>query len=119
MKSDELQVPWQNPLHGYIARKRLRSRKREAPAFAVLPQDRILVTPLYRAVAVRESCVRHDVLTVISGRTFQLGDSIPAVDDEVVRFQLTAVRPRSVVLECEGHRFELKMGSPGVQDPQS
>ncbi len=63
-----------------------------------------------------EAVMQGRPMAVISGRTFQLGDSIPAVENEAVRFQLTAVRPRSVVLECEGHRFELKMESPGVQD---
>ena len=63
-----------------------------------------------------EAVMQGRPMAVISGRTFQLGDSIPAVDNEAVRFQLTAVRPRSVVLECEGHRFELKMDSPGVHD---
>ncbi len=51
-------------------------------------------------------------MAVINGRTHQLGDWIPAVDNEAVRFQLVEVRHRSVVLECEGHRFELSMEPP-------
>ena len=63
-----------------------------------------------------EAVMQGRPMAVISGRTFQLGDSIPAVDNEAVRFRLTEVRPRSVVLECDGHRFELKMEPPGARD---
>ena len=63
-----------------------------------------------------EAVMQGRPMAIISGRTRQLGDSIPAVDNAAVRFRLVDVRHRSVVLECEGHRFELKMESPGAHD---
>lgn len=63
-----------------------------------------------------EAVMQGRPMAIINGRTRQLGDWIPAVDNAAVRFRLVDVRHRSVVLECEGHRFELKMEHPGVHD---
>jgi hypothetical protein len=46
---------------------------------------------------------------VISGKTYQLGDPIPAFKNEEIRFTLVEVSQRSVTLEYEGREFELKM----------
>jgi hypothetical protein len=51
-------------------------------------------------------------LAVISGRTFRLGDEVPSRGDRPVRFILTSVKPRAVVLELEGHEFELALPTP-------
>ncbi len=59
-----------------------------------------------------EAVMQGRPMAVINGRTRQIGDWIPAVDNEAVRFQLVEVRHRSVVLECEGRRFELGMEPP-------
>ena len=63
-----------------------------------------------------EAVMQGRPMAVINGRTHQLGDWIPAVDNEAVRFQLVEVRYRLVVLECKGHRFELGMEPPGIRD---
>ncbi len=65
-----------------------------------------------------EAVMQGRPMAIINGRTRQLGDLIPAVDNAAVRFRLVDVRHRSVVLECEGHRFELKMEPPGAHDPK-
>ncbi len=53
--------------------------------------------------------MRKPPLAVISGKTYQLGDPIPAFENEEIRFTLLAVGERSVTLEYEGREFELKM----------
>jgi cytoskeletal protein RodZ len=53
-------------------------------------------------------------LAVISGRTFRVGDLVPAMNNEEITFRLTEVKRRSVILEWEGRTFELTMKSPGV-----
>lgn len=53
------------------------------------------------------------MMVVISGKTYRVGDLIPGTQDEHVVFELVEIRQRSVILECEGHRFELQMASPG------
>ena len=52
-------------------------------------------------------------LAVIGGTTYRLGDRIAAIGSEQVLFTLADVRQRSVTLEFEGRRFELKMETPG------
>ena len=59
-----------------------------------------------------EAVMQGRPMAVINGRTHQIGDWIPAVDNEAVRFRLVEVRHRLVILECEGHRFELGMKPP-------
>ena len=81
-----------------------------------------LVATQLRALVSRftlEAVMKGRPMAIISGRTYQLGDWIPAVDNEAVRFRLDEVRERSVVLECKDHRFELKMESPEVLDRES
>ncbi len=63
-----------------------------------------------------EAVMQGRPMAVINGRTHQLGDWIPAVDNEAVRIQLIEVRYRLVVLECKGHRFELGMEPLGIRD---
>jgi hypothetical protein len=52
-------------------------------------------------------------VAVISGKTYRVGDSIPGSEDAFVSFTLVEIRQRSVILECEDHRFELQMTLPG------
>jgi hypothetical protein len=55
-------------------------------------------------------------MAVISGKAYRRGDWIvanPATRGEPIRFQLAEVRQRSVILETEGRRFELKISTPG------
>ncbi len=52
-------------------------------------------------------------MAVINGKTYRLYSWIPAVGNDFYRFQLVEVQHRAVVLECEGHRFKLKMESLG------
>ncbi len=59
-----------------------------------------------------EAVMQGRPMAVIDGRTYQIGAWIPAVDNNAVRFRLVEVRYRLVVLECEGHRFELSMEPP-------
>ena len=58
----------------------------------------------------------HPMAVIINAKTYQLLDSIPAIDDDEIRFRLVDVRDRSAVLECAGRRFELKMRVPGSQE---
>ena len=58
----------------------------------------------------------HPMAVIINAKTYQLLDSVPAIDDDQIRFRLVDVRDRSAVLECEGRRFELKMRVPGSQE---
>jgi hypothetical protein len=53
---------------------------------------------------------------VIGGRSYRLGERLPALGSERVEFTLVEVKERSVVLECQGssaRRFEIEMSSPG------
>jgi hypothetical protein len=52
-------------------------------------------------------------MAVISGKSFRLGESVKGPGNEQVGFTLVEVGQRSIVLECEGRRFELKMATPG------
>jgi hypothetical protein len=54
-----------------------------------------------------------ETFAVISGRSYRRGDMIVGPWSEDVRFVLAEVKQRSVILEFEGRRFELKMASPG------
>ncbi len=56
-----------------------------------------------------EAVMRKPPLAVISGKTYQLGDPIPAFENEEIRFTLLVVGERSVTLEYESREFELKM----------
>jgi len=53
-------------------------------------------------------------LAIINGRTYRTGDRVSAADEELrVVFTLVQVQSRSVVLQYEERRFELKMTTPG------
>ena len=52
-------------------------------------------------------------LAVINGEMCRLGGQVAADSDEGVSFTLVEVSRRSVLLEFEGRRFELKMDAPG------
>lgn len=52
-------------------------------------------------------------MAVINQRTYQLNDRIESIEDSQVQFELIEVLQRSVILECEGRRFELLMEMPG------
>ncbi len=60
-----------------------------------------------------EAVMRGGPIAVISGRTYQLHDRVPAVGNDQMEFELVEVRRRSVILECEGRRFEVTMDYPG------
>lgn len=51
-------------------------------------------------------------LALIGGQAYSVGTSVPAGRGSDRRFLLIEVGHRSVTLEHEGHRFELKMRSP-------
>ena len=51
-------------------------------------------------------------LAKIDGKRYQVGDLVP-IEGSVLSFELVEVRHRSVLLEFEGRRFELKMNKPG------
>ncbi len=63
-----------------------------------------------------EAVMTGSPMAVISGETYRLGDWIPAIDHEQVRFQLVEVRPRSVILAYEDHRFQIRIADPGDRD---
>jgi hypothetical protein len=49
---------------------------------------------------------------IISGERYRVGDRLPPMGKENVEFTLVEVRERSVLLEVEGRRFEVKMSDP-------
>ena len=51
-------------------------------------------------------------MAVISGMTYRQGDFVATEGSEQIKFLLAEVRHRSVILECEDRRFELKMATP-------
>ncbi len=59
-----------------------------------------------------EAVMRDPALAVISGETYRLGESVPGIGNEEIRFKLVAVMERSVILECEGRRIAMDMDSP-------
>lgn len=74
----------------------------------IIAQLRALVERLKLEAAIGTS------MAVIDGKTYRLGNEVPTAGGSQVRFTLTEVRRRSVILECEGRRFELQMASPGT-----
>ncbi|MHC5022331.1 MAG: hypothetical protein ACYTGG_00270 [Planctomycetota bacterium] len=60
-----------------------------------------------------EAVIGGGPMAVISGSTYRLGDEVPESDMFEMRFKLVEIGQRSVILEWEGRRFELKMDSPG------
>ena len=50
---------------------------------------------------------------VIDGRKYRVGEAIASGAGSEISFRLMEVKQRSVVLECEGRRFELQMVTPG------
>ena len=63
-----------------------------------------------------EAVMTGSPMAVISGETYRLGDWIPAIDHEQVRFRLVEVQPRSVILAYEDHRFQIRIADPGDRD---
>jgi len=58
-----------------------------------------------------EAAMGSDI-AVISGKSYRRGDEIAGSDGERIGLVLAEVKQRSVILDCEGRRFELKMASP-------
>ncbi len=52
-------------------------------------------------------------MAIINGQTYQRGADVPAPGDTPESFRLVEVNTLSVVLECEGRRFELHLRAPG------
>ncbi|GEM_PF-669201 len=50
---------------------------------------------------------------IISGQTYAPGDFLPVVGNEQIRFQLVDLNERSVILQWEDRKFELRMTPPG------
>ncbi|MEE9130124.1 MAG: hypothetical protein V3T84_08905 [Phycisphaerales bacterium] len=94
------------------------AKLQERPAEISRDPEALVATQLRGLVGrfTLEAVMQGRPMAIINGRTHQLGDWIPAVGNAAVRFRLVDVRYRSVVLECEGHRFELKMEPPGAHD---
>ena len=72
-----------------------------------------------RALAERltlDATMAGGAMAVISGKTYRQGDTIATAPEsegfEPVKFLLAEVRQRSVILECDHWRFELKMATP-------
>lgn len=63
-----------------------------------------------------EAVMLGQPMAVINGKAYRIYSWITAVDNEEIRFQLVEVGDRSVVLECEGRRFRLRMEFPGVEE---
>jgi hypothetical protein len=59
-----------------------------------------------------EAAMAKGEMAVISGKTYRQGDVVDGDGSESVKFSLAEVRHRSVILECEDRRFELKMATP-------
>jgi hypothetical protein len=62
---------------------------------------------------VRLEAVMGNSMAVIGGFGYRVGDRLPPMGSERIEFTLVEVRPRSVVLEFDGQRFELAMSDPG------
>ena len=62
-----------------------------------------------------EGVMQGHPMAVINGRMYQLNDWVPAVDSTRHVFRLVEVGNRWVDLECEGHRFRVKMDEPGSE----
>ena len=60
-----------------------------------------------------EAVIAGGPMAVISGRTYRLGEEVPEDDMFEIQFRLVEIRQRSVILDWEGRRFEMKMDSPG------
>ena len=61
-----------------------------------------------------EAVMQGSPMAVISGRTYRPGELIDSQDSGSIRFVLVEVQRRSVVLEYEGRRYELRMGGSGT-----
>ncbi len=64
--------------------------------------------------SVRLEAAMENSMAVINGKRYRAGDRLPALGNERFEFVLAEVRQRSVVLECEGRRFEVAMSIPGL-----
>jgi len=54
----------------------------------------------------------YEITGCFNGNMYRLGDNVPDGDGLEIRFKLVEIRQRSVILDWEGRRFELKMESP-------
>jgi len=56
-----------------------------------------------------------DAMAVINGRRVRPGEGMDVKDGsgQQAVFKLETIRQRSVILECEGRRYELQMAAPG------
>lgn len=50
---------------------------------------------------------------MIDGKIYSVGDELPAVGAERIRFRIIEIRHRAAVLEWESRTYELKMEHPG------
>ena len=62
-----------------------------------------------------EAVMQGRPMAVLNGRTYRLGDWVPAIGNDQIQFELVDVGHRSVVLEFENHQFVVKMKFPGNQ----
>lgn len=84
-----------------------------------LQQAEARLTEELRALVSRfrlEGVMQGRPMAVINGKTYRIYNWIPAEDNDQVLFQLVEVGHRSVILECEGRRFKLRMNYPGIEE---
>ena len=84
-----------------------------------LEQAEARLTEQLRAMVDRfdlEAVMQGRPMAVINGKTYKLHGWVAAVDNDQILFELVEVGHRSVVLECEGRRFVLKMKLPGSEE---
>ena len=62
-----------------------------------------------------EAVMQGRPMAVLNGRTYRLGDWVPAIGNDQIQFELVDVGHRSVVLQFENRDFVLKMKFPGNQ----
>ncbi|MHC4414853.1 MAG: hypothetical protein ACYS0G_06170 [Planctomycetota bacterium] len=93
--------------------------KSDPDAAENLEQAEARLTEQLRAMVDRfelEAVMQGRPMAVINGMTYELRSWVAAVDNDQILFQLVEVGHRSVALECEGRRFELKMKLPGSEE---
>lgn len=64
--------------------------------------------------SVRLEAAMGSSMAVIDGKRYRVGDVLPPMGSERVEFTLSEVKQRSVILEYQGHRFEIEMSVPGA-----
>lgn len=101
-----------------------KSRVETAEEPAEQAEARITTQLLALAERFTLEAVLGNSMAVIGGRKYRVGDSIssratadsPVANKESARhqFKLVEIKRRSVILECEGRKFELQMAAPGT-----